>query len=217
MMKKCVVIGGGGHAKVVLDALLLEGRCRPVAVTDPDTTRRSVLGVPIVGGDEALPGLRRSGALYFVIGLGGVPRTEPRAKLFRKALDLRLKPLTVIHPSASVSGHATIGEGSVALAQSAVSAGVRIGRNVIVNTGAIVEHDSTVADHVHLCPGSRLSGGVAVAEGAFVGAGAVVREGVSIGAWSIIGAGAVVLSDVPDGATVVGVPARILKRKGKTS
>jgi UDP-perosamine 4-acetyltransferase len=216
-MKKCVVLGGGGHAKGVIDAILLSGGRPPAAVTDPDRSLGKVLEVPVVGGDDELPRLMKRGVAHFVVGLGGAPGTRPRAKLFLKALEMGLRPLTVVHPKASVAKSAALGEGTVVLAMAAVNPLAWVGRNAIINTGALVEHDAHVGDHAHLAPGSRLLGGVRVGEGAFVGAGAVVKEGVRIGAWSVVGAGAVVLRDVPDKATVVGIPARILKKKGNPS
>lgn len=213
MKRACVILGGGGHAHVVVDAVRREGRFRPAAVTDPRRGGEKILRVPVVGGDEVLPGLRRRGIRHFVVGLAGVPDNRPRARLFQRAVGTGLAPLTVVHPAAAVGEGAELGPGTVVLAQAAVNPRARLGRNVIVNTGAVVEHDARIADHVHVCPGAVLAGSVEVGEGAFVGAGAVVRQGVRIGAWAVVGAGAVVLKDVAEGAVVAGVPARPIRGK----
>jgi UDP-perosamine 4-acetyltransferase len=215
MSRTCVVLGGGGHAKGVVDILLREGKVRPVAVTDSRRKKGGVLGVPIVGDDGALPGLRKKGTRAFIVGVAGVPDNRPRAAVFRKGVVAGLTPVTAIHPSASVARSASLGPGTVVMAQAAINPDSVIGDNVIVNTRAVVEHDVRIADHAHVCPGAVLCGGVVVGEGAFVGAGAVVIQGVRIGAWAVVGAGATVIRDVPDGGCVVGVPARSMGKKGR--
>lgn len=208
MSRACVVIGGGGHAKMVIEALRCEGKWRPVAVTDPDARKGVVAGVPIVGSDKTLPALRKKGIRAFVVGLGGVPDNRPRSSVFRTGRDAGLAPATPVHPSAIVAKSARLGAGTVVLPGAVVNPDSVVGENVIVNTGAVVEHDVRIADHAHVCPGAVLCGSVEVGEGAFIGAGAVVIQGVRIGAWSVVGAGSVVLMDVPAGVRVAGVPAR---------
>lgn len=206
---RCVVIGGGGHARVIIDSLRESGIADLWAV-DADRTRwgGEVLGVPIAGGDELLTDMVRQGVTHFVIGVGGVGDNRPRRKLFERAMALGLRPLTVRHPAAVCSRWALVGDGTVLLAGSVVNAGARLGINVIVNTGAIVEHDCVLGDHVHVATGARLASAVRVDDEAHIGAGATVRQGISIGAQAIVGAGAVVIREVAPGAVVVGVPAR---------
>jgi UDP-perosamine 4-acetyltransferase len=211
-MRRCVVVGGGGHAKVVIDAMRTLKELEPVAVTDPRGELQDVLGVPVVGGDDRLAPLHKRGVRWFVVGLGSVADNRPRARLYEVATGRRLKGATVRHAAATVAGSASLGDGTVVLAQAAVNADARIGANCIVNTGAIVEHDCGIGDHVHVCPGAVIGGGARIGTGAFVGSGAVVKQGVSVGRWAVIGAGAVVLQDVGEGATVAGIPARRLGR-----
>jgi sugar O-acyltransferase (sialic acid O-acetyltransferase NeuD family) len=204
----CVVFGGGGHARVLIDALLASGAGRPVAIVDPAPIGREVLGVPVIGGEEApLP----REATHFVMGLGSTRDNGPRRRLFENAVARGLRPLTVVHPGALVSRFARVGPGCAILAQAVVNAGATLCVNVIVNTGAIVEHDCIVGDHAHVATGACLAGTVTVGEEAHVGAGAVVRQGARIGAGAVIGAGAAVIKDVPAGVVVAGVPARPLK------
>jgi sugar O-acyltransferase (sialic acid O-acetyltransferase NeuD family) len=208
----CVVIGAGGHARVVLDILLGGDPPVPCVLLDSDASRwgTSMMGAPILGGDDLLPVLVQNGARDFAIGVAsaGVPRL--RRRLYEAALEAGLRPIAVVHPGASCSKWAEIGRGAQIFAGAIVNAGAALGENVVVNSGAIVEHDCRLGAHVHIATGARLAGGVQVGQGAFVGAGSVIRQGIAIGAEALVGAGAVVIADVAAGTTVVGNPARRL-------
>jgi len=209
---RCVIIGGGGHARVLIDALQVSGLGVPVAVLDAQSALwgTTVCGVPIIGGDTRLPQLIREGVTAFIVGVGGIGDNGPRRRLFERGCRSGLTPLTVQHPSAACSSLAAIGEGSVVLPLAVVNAGARVGRNVIVNSGAIVEHDCAVADHVHVATGATLCSRVRVETMAHLGAGAIVRQGLTIGEGAVVGAGAVVVSDVAPWTVVVGVPTRVI-------
>lgn len=209
-----VMIGGGGHASVLVDAMagadaILGG------VLEFDRSRWGLTwhGVPVLGGDDELASLPGRGITHFVVGVGGIGDNRPRARLFDKAVAAGLTPLSVVHPASIVSSRASIGQGCQILPGAIVNAGAELGANVIVNTGAIVEHDGRIADHVHIATGARLASGVTAGRGAHVGAGATVLQGRTIGEWAVVGAGAVVVNDVPVGTVVVGVPARMLAPK----
>lgn len=207
---RCVILGGGGHARVVIDAIQVAGLVDVAGVLDanPERWGTELLGIPVLGGDEQLVEIART-ADHFAVGLGSVGDSGPRRRLFEAARAAGLAPFTVRHPSAIVSPMATVGAGSQLLPRCVVNAGAAVGINVIVNTGAIVEHDCVIGDHAHVATGAILASTVTVGEGAHVGAGAVVRQGIHIGAGALVGAGAVVVKDVPAGAVVMGVPARL--------
>lgn len=213
-----MILGAGGHAKVVLDAIHLSGaRPRPgaraidvVGLLDSDPALRGsrLMGIPVIGGDEMLPDLLRAGVRHAFVAVGAVGDNSRRQSLAERLWALGFHLLTVVHPGAWVSPHADLGEGTCVLAGAIINAGARVGRNAIVNTGAVVEHDCRVADHAHIAPGARLAAGVEVGAAAHVGLGACVLQGRRVGAAAVVGAGAVVTRDVPAGATAVGVPAR---------
>lgn len=210
----CVIVGGGGHARVVIDTLRASGDASPYAVLDRNAQLwgKDVDGVPVLGGDDLLRELLGRGVTRFAIGVGGVGDNGPRRRLFDLALAQGFRPVTAKHPTAVCSPAAEVGDGSLLAPLAIVNAGATVGRNVIVNSGAIVEHDCLVGDHVHLATGATLAATVRVGTGAHVGAGATVRQGLTIGEGAIVGAGAVVVADVAPGVIVVGVPARELRR-----
>jgi sugar O-acyltransferase (sialic acid O-acetyltransferase NeuD family) len=214
----CILLGGGGHAMVLLDCLQASGAASPVGILDREEALwgRSVLGCPVLGGDQLLPQLTADGrADSFVVSLGGVGDNRPRARLFGFGRQLGLAPLTVAHPAAVVSRFAELGAGCQLLPGSIVNAGAHLGENVLVNSGAIVEHGCEVGEHAHISTGACLGGGAAIGALSHVGIGAVVRQGIRVGRNSLIGAGAVVVDDVEDDVVVVGVPARVMRRRSE--
>lgn len=209
----CVVLGAGGHARVVIDAIRASACATPVAVLDADHALwgTDVLGVPVLGGDERLPQLAEQRVGHFVIGVGGIGDNQPRRQLFARAVAAGLRPLTVRHPSAVCSSWASVEHGCALLPGSVVNAGAHLGVNVIVNSGAIIEHDCRVGSHVHVATRAALAGAVSVESLAHIGAGAVVRQGLTIGEGAVVAAGAVVVTDVQPWTIVAGVPARVME------
>jgi sugar O-acyltransferase (sialic acid O-acetyltransferase NeuD family) len=211
---QCVILGGGGHASVLIDILRASGSPVSLAILDRDPSLwgKDLLGVPILGGDDLLPKLADGGATQFLVGVGSVGDNRPRRLLYDLALAHGMTPLTVRHPAATCSPSAKVGDGSAIFPGAVVNANAVLGVNVIVNTGAIVEHDCVVGDHTHVATGSRLCSTVSVGTGAHIGAGATIRQCVAVGEGAVVGAGAVVVKDVDPWTVVVGVPARLLER-----
>jgi sugar O-acyltransferase (sialic acid O-acetyltransferase NeuD family) len=199
------VIGAGGHAKVVISALLEVGReVAGVFDDDPRKWGTTLLGVPVRG---PIAELAATDYREAVITIGN---NSVREKLSGQIKNLEW--LTVIHPKAYVHPSVQIAEGTVVFAGVVIQPDVIVGSHVIVNTGSTVDHDSVLGDYVHIAPGTHLAGGVQVGRGAFLGIGVVVIPYRRIGDWATIGAGGVVVSDIEDNVTAVGVPARAIKR-----
>lgn len=198
MHQKVILLGGGGHAKVVIDCLLAEGK-EVLAVFD-QKHKGSLLGVERYEryDRELFP----DAGLVIAIGDNNVRRTISG--------EVSHTFTNAIHPSALLSSFSRIGVGVMMLHRAIVQAGSIVGNHVILNTGSQVDHDGHIADFVHIAPRAVLCGSVTVGEGTLIGAGAVVLPGIKIGKWAVIGAGSVIRKDVGDHAVVAGVPGRVI-------
>lgn len=205
---RCVIVGCGGHGRVVLDILMNAGGPRVVGFLDsnPELHGRRIDGTTVLGGLDDLTRIRDEldvNCGIVAIGDNGVRRAYAD-RLEATGLDL----INAIHPSANLARNVTLGRNIVIAAGALVCAHCQIGDSVILNTGCLVDHESMIATATHICPGARLAGRVTVESGAFVGIGATIIQNVRIGYEGIVGAGAVVIRDVPPMSIVVGVPAR---------
>jgi UDP-perosamine 4-acetyltransferase len=206
-----VILGAGGHGRVVLDILRTAGGPHtPVGFIDADTTRAGTQldGLPVLGPVNMLPRLRRQDVRGAIVAIGD---NRVRSSYADLVLQSDLELVNAIHPSAIISPTAKIGLNVVIAAGAIVSTDVHLADGAVVNTGAIVDHECRIGRAVHISPGVVLAGRVQVDEGAFIGIGARVIPCMKIGAHSTIGAGAVVIADVPPHSTAVGVPARVVK------
>lgn len=205
-----VILGAGGHGRVVLDILYQAQLHKPVGFLDNNQALhgRRVDGLPVLGGIDDLAALKARGIHGAVIAVGD---NGVRRSMGDRLDQASFEVVSAIHPSAQLARNATIGRGVVIAAGAMVCAHCQIGDYVILNTGCIVDHESMIGTAVHICPGVRLAGHVTIESGAFVGIGATVVQSVRIGFEAVIGAGAVVLHDVDPMTTVVGVPARAVK------
>lgn len=203
--KKLWLIGAGGHAKVVISLIhQLGGEVECIYDADEDRHGSMHGGVSVSG---PIPEFVSRPGPYGFISIG---RNHCRLNIADRLGAGNWA--TLVHPTAFVAPEATLGEGTVVMAGSIVQPSTTIGRHSIINTGASVDHDCSIGEGVHLCPGVHIAGEVTVGDQALIGTGACVIPGVKIGKNATIGAGAVVIHDVPDGATAVGVPARVVVR-----
>lgn len=212
-----VVAGGGGHAVCLLDFVAEDPAFVIVGYVAPEEGPLSASGHLYLGTEDELPDLRARGLRHALLAVGGVNSNERRRLVFETWREFGFQFVHAIHPRSVVSQRAVHGKGLQCLAAAAVNAGARLGDNVIVNTGAVVEHHCELADFVHIGPNATLCGGVRIGAGSLVGAGATVLSGVTVGSHVIVAAGSVVTRDVADGAVVSGVPARVCVRPGHGS
>jgi acetyltransferase EpsM len=206
-MKPLILIGGGGHARVVLDAARSQSEWEAIGYLDAKPTEgMERAGLRWLGDDEA--GLARADAdeAWFVLGIGSVRVSDVRERLVQRYGSV--KWATVVHASARIASDVRLGAGTVVFAGAVVNPAALVGDHCVINTGAIVEHDCIVGDHAQVGPGAVLGGGVTIAARAFVGLGSRVRDHVAVGEGATVGMGAVVVKDVAAGAVVLGVPAR---------
>jgi sugar O-acyltransferase (sialic acid O-acetyltransferase NeuD family) len=212
---KAVLIGAGGHARVVLDAARSAKDIDIIAVVDAkkELAGTRFEGLEVIGDESALPKARERGATAIVLGVGSIDVGDARRTLYERVARLGFELPAVVHRTAIVSPTATIGSADVVFAGVVVNPGAKVGTNVILNTACIVEHDVRVGDHSHISPGAHLAGGVVVGERCHIGIGATILQGVKIGDGAVVGAGAVVLRDVPATDRVAGVPARSIRAR----
>lgn len=206
-MTRLILIGAGGHVKVVKDIIAFDNRLEVFAIVDDAFCKTNVVDGIIYAHTSYLDSLDVERFRFF-IAIGG---NSIRKRLFDKLSIPIENYITLIHPHAIVSKTSQLGYGTVVMPNAVINADTSIANHCIINTNAIVEHDNVLGDYVHISPSATLSGVVNIGDGTHIGAGAVVIPGKSIGNWTTIGAGAVVTKDIPDGVTAVGVPAKIIK------
>lgn len=203
-----IVLGAGGHARVLIDALRTRSAAiLGIAEADHGKHGQMLFDIPIIGDDEAV--LRMAAeSVRLVNGIGTVRVSLLRRKLYDNFKSKGYCFATVVHASAIVAPAVVLAEGAQIMAGVVLQTGCRIGENAIINTRVAVDHDCVIGNHVHVSPGATLCGNVVVGEGAHIGAGATVIQGIRIGRNSMVAAGAVVIRDIPDNVTVAGVPAK---------
>ena len=201
-MNKLIIVGAGGHGKVIADSALRSGYTDIRFIDDRATG--DCMGFPIAGTSADLETLN-DGKTDFVLGIGN--------NLIRKkfAEAYAVNWVTIIHPSAQIAVNVSIGKGTVIMANAVINPCATVGEHCIINTGAIVEHDNLIEDYVHISPGAKLAGTVHVGEKTHIGIGTTVINNIDICENCIIGAGAVVTRNITESGTYVGVPARKIK------
>lgn len=194
-----IVLCAGGHARVVIDAIALMGmKILGIVDVNPELTGKSVLGFPVIGGEDVLDGYAPE-KIGLVNGLGGAKSMASRKKLFQRFKKTGFRFVTVIHPSAVIAKEVVLSEGAQVMAGAVIQTGTEIGRDTIINTRASVDHDCMIGRHVHIAPGVILCGEVQIGDDAYVGSGSTVTPGVKIGKGVFIRAGSLVTKDLDAG------------------
>ncbi|WP_339060489.1 acetyltransferase [Tepidibacillus marianensis] len=201
-----IVIGGGGHAKVLIEILRLQS-AYILGITLPNHNQNTRFGLNVIGNDNEVLKYDPK-EIRLVNGIGSIGDTRKRQELYEYFKSKGYIFANVIHPLSILSNEIELSEGIQIMAGSIIQPGTRIGENTIVNTKVSIDHDCEVGSHVHFAPGVTLSGRIKVENGVHIGTGATVIQGVTLGKNSVIGAGAVVIRDVPKEVVVVGVPAK---------
>lgn len=204
---KIVIVGEGGHSKVITDLITSQTEAQIVGYLDDKYQETIIRDKQFFGPLSTIEKLRE--AFYdikYIVAIGNNRRRKHLVQMLNLPIDYYA---TLQHKSAIVSPSSTIGYGTVIMANTVINADSQIGNHTIINTGSIVEHDNQVADFVHISPQAALTGSVILEEGVHIGAGATVIPNVRIGEWSIIGAGATVINHIPAYSTAVGTPAKV--------
>jgi len=207
MMKTLIIIGAGGHGKVVADAAEQMAHWNEIVFVDllfPELKKCGSWDV-VAKNFDALE--NQDSSLEFVVAIGD---NATRLKVFLQCTSLGFHPVSIIHPSSYISPYVKIGAGSVVFANAVVNVSASLGRCCIVNTGATIDHDCTLGESVHISPGANIAGEVSIGDKSWVGIGACVKQQIEIGDNVIVGAGAAVVSNVSNDLVVTGTPARQL-------
>ncbi|UOO90591.1 acetyltransferase [Vitreoscilla massiliensis] len=206
-MTRLVIIGAGGHGKVIADTASCTHRWSEIVFLDDrytqGLTQTSVWSV--IGNSNAYRPLLQSDDAVLI----GIGNNTIREKILHEMMSLQLHVPHLIHPSAYVSNTVQIGAGTVIFAQAAINVDAQIGKGCIINTSASVDHDCVLDDFCHISPGAHLAGGTKIGARSWVGVGAVTKQLVEIGDDCMVGAGAAVVQNVYNESIVMGVPARM--------
>lgn len=198
-MNRLIIVGAGGHGKVIADSAIKNGYT-DIGFVDDNATGEC-MGFPITGTCTDIEKFD-DGNTDFVIGIGNNATRKMIAEKYN------VNWTTLVHPSAHIAVNVSIGKGTVVMAGAVINACATVGEHCIINSSAIVEHDNMLEDYVHISPGVKLGGTVIIGEQTHIGIGATVSNNVSICRDCIIGAGAVVVKDIADSGTYIGVPAK---------
>jgi len=210
-MDKIIVVGGGGHARVVI-SLLRKLNIYDIFGYVDKADKGNVAGLKYLGNDDVLAELIKKDAISLaVIGVGSVNLDNKRANLYARLSKMGYSFPVIISPDAVVNKDVVIGEGTVVMDGVVLGIGTKVGEGCIINTHATIDHDCTIGNFVHIATGAILSGGIKVGNNSLIGVGTVVVQYKTIVSECLVGAGAVVTADCMESGTYLGVPARRIK------
>ncbi len=205
-MDNLIIIGAGGHGKVIADIAMKNGTYKKIAFLD-DGDKKENLGISVVGRTCDVKDYIDNSDIFVAIGSSVV-----RGEIIEKLLSMGASVPTLVHPSAVIGSCVNLGAGSAVMAGAVINPCVSIGKGVIVNTCSSVDHDSVVGDYSHISVGVRISGTVNIGSYVFIGSGSTVINNITVCDKTVLGAGAVVIDNITKPGTYVGVPAKKLKQ-----
>ena len=212
MPNSIILVGGGGHCKVVIDILKENNNYNEILISDlKENLGTEILGIRIEYTDDQLEELYKKGFRNAFVSMGKVKIDDHRKKLFDKIKNIGFNIPIIISNSANVSKYSEIGEGTLVGRNTTIKACSKIGKNCIINSGSIIGHDCVIEDNVHIASGAILLGGTYIGNNSFVGAGSIIIQNINISEDTLIGAGAVVVKDIIEPGVYVGNPARKIK------
>lgn len=195
-----ILIGGGGHCRSCIDVIETEERFAIRGIVDANSNLHApILGYELLGGEDNIERLSKT-CRHFFITVGQIKEWKPRVRLYEYLKHLHVTIPTIISPLAHVSKYAALDEGSIAMHQAIVNSGASVGKNCILNSNALIEHDVLIEDHCHISTAAVVNGAATVRRCSFVGSNAVIREGIEVGDNCIIGAGIVLMRSVTSGS-----------------
>ena len=201
-----IIIGGGGHAKVLID-ILQEQECNIIGYTEMIDKKEDILGVHCIGNDDEILKYNCED-VFLVNGLGSTGNQSHRKNIYELYTSKEYVFPPVVSVFALISRDVEVGIGVQIMRGVLIQPGVRIDANAIINTGAIIDHDCLIGKHVHVAPGVTISGGVTIDEMSHIGTGAKIIQAIKISREVLVAAGAVVVNDVPEKTCVKGIPAK---------
>lgn len=201
MKKKIILIGGGGHCKVVIDAIKKTKKFSIYGILDASLPKgKLVFGIEVIGDDDMLNKLFREGIRNAFISVGSTGNCEIRKRIYANLKKNRFQLPVIVHPKAVVADGVKLGQGTFVAAGAVINSGAETGENVIINTSSSVDHDCVIGDFVHIAPGATLCGGVRIGDETHIGAGANIVQNIKIGKKCLVRTGTTLIQDMKDGA-----------------
>jgi sugar O-acyltransferase (sialic acid O-acetyltransferase NeuD family) len=210
--EKIILVGGGGHCRSVIDVIETENRYEIVGILDkPELVGQKILSYTIIASDNDVETVMKI-CNNFLITVGHIKSSTVREKLFNNIKEKGGHFPVIISPKAHVSKHACLSEGTIVMHHALINTLAATGKNCIINTGAVLEHDVQVGDHCHVSTGAYINGECKVGNGSFVGSNVTTVQTIHIGEGNVIAAGAVVTKNTENFSLYAGNPAMLKKK-----